>query len=68
MVVLNELFQTTSYAEGAQNLYHILQYLSSQHIRWICVTHLLDLFDLYGNNAYVSKIKIKNHKASPYIK
>ncbi|MBQ8497761.1 MAG: hypothetical protein IJ489_09960 [Clostridia bacterium] len=63
MVMLNEFFQTTSYAEGAQSLYHILQYLSAQHMRWICVTHLLDLFDLYRNEVNVTKIEIQNHKA-----
>ena len=67
MVMLNEFFQTTSYAESAQSLYHILQYLSAQHICWICVTHLLDLFELYYDDAYVSKIEIKNHKAQLYI-
>ena len=67
MVMLNEFFQTTSYAEGAQSLYHILQYLSAQHICWICVTHLLDLFEFYYDDAYVSKIEIKNHKAQLYI-
>ncbi len=66
MVMLNEFFQTTSYAEGAQSLYHILQYLSAQHIRWICVTHLLDLFDLYRNEVNVAKIEIQNHKAKLY--
>ena len=66
MVMLNEFFQTTSYGEGAQSLYHILQYLSEQHIRWICVTHLLDLFELYSNEIHVSKIEIQNHKAKLY--
>lgn len=66
IVMLNEFFQTTSYAEGAQSLYHILQYLSAQHMRWICVTHLLDLFDLYRNEVNVTKIEIQNHKAKLY--
>ncbi len=66
MVMLNEFFQTTSYAEGAQSLYHILQYLSAQRMRWICVTHLLDLFDLYRNEVNVTKIEIQNHKAKIY--
>lgn len=43
------------------------KYLSAQHICWICVTHLLDLFELYYDDAYVSKIEIKNHKAQLYI-
>lgn len=40
LVFLNETFQSTAYAEGAQGLYHILQHLSALGIRWILVSHL----------------------------
>ena len=66
IVMLNEIFQTTSYTEGAEGLYYILRYLSSCSVRWICVTHLLDLFDLFADNDNIIKIEIKNHRAEKF--
>ena len=43
LLILNEIFQTTAYSEGAIGLYHILNYLSAKNIGWILVSHLTDL-------------------------
>ena len=43
LLILNEIFQTTAYSEGAVGLYHILNYLSAKNIGWILVSHLIDL-------------------------
>jgi Mismatch repair ATPase (MutS family) len=53
LVLLNELFQTTAYSEGAEGLYHILRYLRSGDAgaEYVAVTHLTDLVELIGDNA-----------------
>lgn len=43
LVFLNELFQSTAYDEGAEGLYHLLEYLSARNVRWILVSHLRQL-------------------------
>lgn len=43
LILFNETFQTTSYAEGADGLYHILGYLSRKNTHWVLVSHLSDL-------------------------
>lgn len=43
MVFLNETFQSTAYAEGAEGLCPILRHFSACGIRWILVSHLKDL-------------------------
>ncbi|MBR3963826.1 MAG: hypothetical protein IKJ80_00270 [Clostridia bacterium] len=40
LVFLNETFQSTAYAEGAEGLYHLLKHFSALNIRWILVSHL----------------------------
>ena len=40
LVLLNETFQSTAYAEGAEGLYHLLRYFSDRGIRWVLVSHL----------------------------
>lgn len=42
-VLLNEPFQSTSYTEGADVLYSVLQYFSTIGVRWFLVTHLREL-------------------------
>ena len=53
LVLLNELFQTTAYPEGADGLYHILRYLRSPAVGgdFIAVTHLRELVGLFGDGA-----------------
>lgn len=43
LVLLNEPFQSTSYAEGAEGVYNILEYFSDCNISWILVSHLSQL-------------------------
>lgn len=46
-VFLNETFQSTAYAEGAEGLYNLLNYFSECGIRWILVSHLRRLEALF---------------------
>lgn len=48
LLLLNEVFQTTSYSEGAEGLYHILNYFMRHGVNFIAVTHLKELVLLYG--------------------
>ena len=43
LVLLNEIFQSTSYGEGALGLVNILDYFSGHHISWYLVTHIHQL-------------------------
>ena len=43
LVLLNETFQSTAYTEGAEGLSHLLHWFSDHGIRWILLTHLLQL-------------------------
>ncbi len=45
LVMLNETFQTTSYTEGTDAIYHILQILPRVPAKYLFVTHLTGLFD-----------------------
>jgi len=47
LVFLNETFQSTAYAEGAEGLYHLLKYFSALNIRWILVSHLRQLEEMF---------------------
>ena len=50
LVFLNETFQSTAYAEGAEGLYHLLKHFSALNIRWILVSHLRQLEEMFENN------------------
>lgn len=50
LVFLNETFQSTAYAEGAEGLYHLLKHFSALSIRWILVSHLRQLEEMFDNN------------------
>lgn len=67
LLFLNEVFQTTSYAEGAVGLYHILNYLSQKGVRWIAVTHLLDLFTLFEGSG-VTMLETENLQSAQKYK
>ena len=43
LILLNETFQTTAYDEGADGLYHILNYFTDRKIRFLLVSHLHQL-------------------------
>lgn len=44
MVFLNETFQTTSYREGTDAIFHVLSVLPNLHVKFLFVTHLTALF------------------------
>ena len=50
LVFLNETFQSTAYAEGAEGMYHLLKHFSALNIRWILVSHLRQLEEMFENN------------------
>ena len=49
LVFLNETFQSTAYAEGAEGLYHLLKHFSALNIRWILVSHLRQIEEMFEN-------------------
>lgn len=53
LILLNETFQTTAYAEGAEGLYHILRHFTSRGVGWLLVTHLTALYDAYPDGEAV---------------
>ena len=44
MLYLNETFQTTSYREGTDAIFHVLSVLPHLHVKFLFVTHLTALF------------------------
>ncbi len=50
LVYLNETFQSTAYAEGAEGLYHLLKHFSALNIRWILVSHLRQIEEKFEPN------------------
>ncbi len=48
LVILNETFQTTAYAEGAAGLADILKYFARNGISFIAVTHLQELSEHFA--------------------
>lgn len=44
LLLLNETFQTTSYAEGTESMYDILRFLPRLKTKYVFVTHLTRLF------------------------
>lgn len=51
LVLLNETFQTTAYAEGAAGMLPILRYIASRGGTYLFVTHLTALVDtMTGTN------------------
>ena len=50
LVFLNETFQSTAYAEGAEGLYHLLKHFSALNIRWILVSHLRQVEAMFEQN------------------
>lgn len=66
LLILNEIFQTTAYAEGAVGLYYILRYLTEKRVDWIAVTHLTDLqviFQGQGKGRVVMYEMSREHRA-----
>ena len=49
LLLLNEIFQSTAYAEGAAGLYAILRYLAGKGTGFLLVTHLRELLPMMWN-------------------
>lgn len=58
LAFFNEIFQTTDYAEGAEGLYHIFEYLNRKAIKWVLVTHLRELRGMYNSDDSVVKLRM----------
>lgn len=50
LVLLNEVFQSTAYSEGADALYYLLKHFTALSIRWVLVTHLTQLEDRFSSD------------------
>jgi hypothetical protein len=50
LVFLNEIFQSTSYDEGAMALYSVLNHFSNKRVKWILVTHLEQMITMFDKN------------------
>ena len=50
LVFLNETFQSTAYAEGAEGLHHLLKHFSALNVRWILVSHLRQIEEKFEPN------------------
>ncbi len=58
LALFNEIFQTTDHSEGAEGLYHILEYLNRKGARWILVTHLKRLAKMYSGREGVTVLQM----------
>ncbi len=66
LLLMNETFQTTAYDEGAEGMYHILNYLAAIGCGFIFVTHLLKLKELYGEGSHVEILKTSDSPQTRY--
>ena len=66
LLLMNETFQTTAYDEGAEGMYHILNYLAANGCGFIFVTHLLKLKELYGTESSVEILKTSDSPQTRY--
>lgn len=53
LVLLNETFQSTSYDEGAAAIYNVLRALGRIGVKFVFVTHLTKLYDMYESGAVI---------------
>ncbi len=49
LILLNETFQTTAFDEAADAMFDILDVISEVNIKWIFVTHLLQLTKMFSD-------------------
>jgi DNA mismatch repair ATPase MutS len=66
LLLMNETFQTTAYDEGAEGMYHILNYIAAIGCGFIFVTHLLKLKELYADNRSVEILKTSDSPQTRY--
>jgi DNA mismatch repair ATPase MutS len=62
LILLNEIFQSTAYEEGAEGLYAILKTLNNIGCKWVLVTFLLDLFEWFKDDAVAKAEMEAGHK------
>jgi len=64
LVIINEIFQSTAVDEGTEALYDVLNYMAKKDIKWVCVSHFLDLSNMAHNFTKTSgkKIELLNSK------
>ena len=55
LILFNETFQTTSYSEGTEGLYHILMYLGKKNTHWVLVSHLSGLLGRFDSKVKTLK-------------
>lgn len=53
-VFLNEVFQSTSYEDGAAALYSVLKHFSTKHVKWILVTHFEQMISMFNGDDSVN--------------
>lgn len=66
LLLMNETFQTTAYDEGAEGMYHILNYIAAMGCGFIFVTHLLKLKELYAEGSSVEVLKTSDSPQTRY--
>lgn len=66
LLLMNETFQTTAYDEGAEGMYHILNYIAAIGCGFIFVTHLMKLKELYRENPSVEILKTSDSPQTRY--
>ncbi|NLL38297.1 MAG: hypothetical protein GX254_01735 [Clostridiales bacterium] len=65
LILLNETFQTTAYAEGAEGIQHILEVLPRAKTKFAFVTRLVQLFDQL-NPRSVKMMEFKEEEQDAY--
>lgn len=56
LAMLNETFQTTAYAEGAEGLSHILRFFAGRGVFYILVTHMEQLRPIMAGEAHFMRM------------
>ena len=64
LVFLNETFQSTAYAEGAEGLYNLLKHFSALNIRWVLVSHLRQIEKMFDSNEATVLYTAEGYKIS----
>lgn len=64
LVFLNETFQSTAYAEGAEGLYYLLKHFSALNIRWVLVSHLRQIEKMFDSNEATVLYTAEGYKIS----
>ena len=62
LVLLNETFQTTAFAEGTSAMANILSILPRLAVQYIFVTHLTGLFECLNDGVIKCEFDEKKHK------